>query len=119
SVIPEKRNYTLSFRDVAACEKIIVRTNGKTKEYKSLTKDYVSVSLSVSASSGVQIELVNYEAKKNADTKETLIDAISKFQMKNDVKLHIFGSYINNFESRENNFPEPYRSVIDEILALK
>ncbi|MGN0443922.1 MAG: TIM-barrel domain-containing protein [Acutalibacteraceae bacterium] len=119
SVIPEKRNYTLSFRDVAACEKIIVKANGKTKEYKSLTKDYVSLSLSVSASSGVQIELVNYEAKKNADTKETLIDAISKFQMKNDIKLHIFGSYINNFESRENNFPEPYRSVIDEILALR
>ena len=57
--------------------------------------------------------------EKNADTKETLIDAISKFQMKNDIKLHFFGSYINNFDSRENNFPEPYRSVIDEILALR
>ena len=119
SVIPEKRNYLLSFKDVASCEKIIVRTDAGTKEYGSSEKAYVSLSLSVAASQSVEVELVGYEKMKNQPTREALIDAISKFQMQNDIKLQIFGRFIDEFEHKKPSFAEPYQSVIEEILALK
>lgn len=119
SVIPQERNYTLSFKDAAKCEKIIVRTKRSEKEYTSESKKYVSISLSVKSDSDVEIELCGYEGTKNVPVREALIETISKFQMQNDIKLKMFGSFIDDEKFRVPSCPEPYRIAIEEILSLK
>lgn len=119
SVIPEKRNYVLSFRDIASCEKIIVRTKRGEKEYLSESKDFVSLSLGVMSNSDVEIELCSCQARRNAPTREALIETISKFQMQNDIKLKMFGSLIDDPHFKVPACAEPYRNAIEEILSLK
>ena len=119
SVLPQERKYHLAFRDIATCEKIIVRTPGAVAELSPCGTGCVETELLLKPTEEAEIELCGYEAKKNTDTREALIETISKFQMQNDLKLIKFGKFIDTFDSAPNNFAEPYRSVIDEILSLK
>ena len=119
SVIPQKRNYLLSFKDVADCEKIIVTRADGESTYDNDGTGYVSLMLNdVAANEEIEVDLVNYKARENTEKREALIETISKFQCQNDLKLMKYKKFI---EDPTMKIPcgEPYRSAIEEILSLK
>lgn len=119
SVIPSKRNYTLSFKDIADCEKIIVKRKNKETVLTKENGTFVSVSLeNVKNNETVEVTLIGTTCTSNADTKEALVETISKFQCKNDVKLTQYIKFVKN-PSLPIPCSEPFKGPIEEILALK
>ena len=119
SVVPEKRNYELLFKDVRSCDKIIVTRGEKRLELDSKTHEFVSVDIfKVKRDETVEIELVNYVRKGNMDKREALIETISKFQCGNNYKMAKYNKFI-----KDPTLPipcgEPFKGPIEEILALK
>ena len=119
SVVPEKRNYELLFKDVKSCDKIIVTRGEKHLELDSKTNEFVSVDIfKVKRDEAVEIELVNYVRKGNTDRKEALVETISKFQCGNNYKMAKYNSFI-----KDPTLPipcgEPFKGPIEEILSLK
>ena len=85
SFLPEKRSYTVSFKDVAECTRWEISINGETKEYSAetnpLSKETFAVSIEeISPDSIVEIKLIDYTAKENADSLEHIINVMSKWQ---------------------------------------
>lgn len=120
SVIPEKRNYTLSFRDVASCDSIIVRKGEKELTLTSKTNGFVSVDIyKAKCNEEIEIELINYVPAANQNKKEALIEVISKFQGNNNLKQTQYFSFINNPTGKKIPCQAPFKGPIEEILALK
>ena len=120
SVIPEKRNYTLSFKDVASCDAIIVRKGEKELSLTSKTKNFVSVDIyKAKCNEEIEIELVNYVPATNQDKMEALVNVISKFQGSNDLKKKKFMPFIKDPFNQKIPCKAPFRGPIEEILALK
>ncbi len=120
SVVPEKRNIELLFKDVKKCDKIIVTRGEKRLELTSKTSDFVSVDIfKIKRDETIEVELVNYVRKGNADKKELLIETISKFQGNNNLKMAIYTSFVKDQSKRHIPFIEPFKGPIEEILSLK
>lgn len=120
SVIPEKRNYNLMFKDVESCEKIIVRKGDKELTLNSKSKNFVSVDIyKAKSNEEIEIELVNYVAAKNMDKKEALVEVISKFQANNNLKVKQYLPFLKDYTGKKIPCGDPYRGPIEEILSLK
>ncbi len=119
SVVPEKRGYTLSFKDVASCDSIRVKRAGKELNLASKTSGFVSVDIfRVKNNEEIEVELINYKPVTNQPRRDALIETISKFQGNNNRKMVQYYSFINDI-SRPVPCEEPFRGPIEEILALK
>lgn len=119
SVVPEKRNFELLFKDVKKCEKIIVKRGEKCLELDSKTSGFVSVDIfKVKPDETVEVEIVGYERKGNQNRYDALVDTISKFQNNNTLKMVQYAKFIKDPTSP---IPcvEPYKGPIEEILSLK
>jgi len=117
SVVPEKRNYLLKFRDIVKGD-IKVTVNGETKEFTEISKNgYVEILLNDITPSDeaiVTLSVCTYLANK--EKKEELIDVISKFQINNENK-RLFNEVLKD-DMFLNKVPKKYREPLMEITAL-
>ncbi len=97
SVIPAKRAYTFSFKDITDAD-ITVKVNGKERKDYSVNKlGNLSIRLlDVACADSVEITLENAQAKTNGDRKVLLAELISKFQQKNALKALKYNDYVKS-----------------------
>jgi len=83
--LPQKRNYILSFKDVAQCTRWEVSINGEKQEFSAeadpLRSKTFAVTLSdITPDSSVEVTLCEYTARQNAGHLEHVIDIMSRWQ---------------------------------------
>lgn len=87
SVVPEKRDYRISFRDVTSAEKICITVNGKEQNVIIREDSTLCVILdNILPTDFVEIILDNVTVRHSPDKKETKIETISKLQGSNGMK---------------------------------
>ena len=95
------------------CEKI------KTVSAYAGRRKYLTVEIAdVEPEENVQVELVGCRALENQNTREALVETISRFQSQMELKFARYTKYIDN-PTLPVPFREPYKGVIEEILSLK
>lgn len=117
SVVPEKRNYTIKFKDIAGAD-VTVKVNGR-KRNVNAGKCGGTLVLNITASPEdcVEITLADSVYLTNKDKKQALTETIAKYQMGNDYKGMIFTEFLKN----EKSLPplaENFTGPINEILKL-
>ena len=117
SVVPEKRNYKLFFKDIANAE-ITVKVNGRKRALKTEKGKTITVLLDgIAPTDRVEIEFLDCVYLTNVDKKQALVETISKYQMGNDKKGLLFTEFLKTekpLPPMADNFSGP----IEEILAL-
>ena len=117
SVIPKKRSYTLSFKDITATKSLTVYINGRRVKTDRDTKDCVRLHLSVKPGDKVRVTLGGITALQNPPLKEALTDLVSRFQGSNLGKQVTFSSLLKTFELPPS-LPTAVKEPIKEILDL-
>lgn len=120
TVLPAKRKYILSFKDVVSCEKIIVTVNGKriSADAKSRYGE-TQVIVEMTPADKVKVTLKSITAKKNPPRKELLTDFLSKVQCGNNKKMLLYGIYLSDKFNGKAVASKDIREPIKEIFALK
>ena len=117
SVVPEKRNYTIKFKDVVGAD-VTVKVNGRKRNSNAKKcEGILSVDVSASPEDSIEITLADSAYLTNKDKKQDLTETIAKFQMGNDYK----GMLFTDFLKKEKALPpmtENFTGPIDESLAL-
>ncbi len=117
SVVPEKRNYKLFFKDIVNAE-ITVKVNGRKRALKTEKGKTITLLLDgIAPTDTVEIEFLDCEYLTNIDKKQALTETISKYQMGNDKKGLLFTEFLKTekpLPPMADNFSGP----IEEILAL-
>lgn len=118
SVIPENRNYKLSFIDIASCEKVTCRINGRKKNFSfSVKKNRFCLELvNISINDKVEVLLENTLSRSVADKKEMKIDLISRVKGSNDIKTLFYSRVLNSDNSML--LPDYIRLPLKEIENL-
>ena len=122
SVIPAKRRYTLTFRDIADCEKVTVSVNGKrlaAAEQTMVKKDQtLTFTVELSPEDKLKITMKSITARKNPDKKEAVTDLLSKVQGSNNAKMILYTSWLKN--SFKGIFPadKTIKDAVNEIFAM-
>ena len=120
SVIPQKRSYTFVFENVANCKSLTVKAQSRERKFEKTTKHgklFVSVK-DVNPKNGVEIELFGVTERKNRDTKEEVIEVLSKYQMKTMQKKLLLTPFINDMSRPIPFKDEDLRGPVEEILNL-
>ena len=117
SVVPEKRNYTIKFKDIVSAD-ITVKVNGRKRNVTAEKCDGTLVlNITASPSDCVEITFADSVYLTNKDKKQALTETIAKYQMGNDYKGMIFTEFLKN----EKSLPplaENFTGPINEILKL-
>lgn len=118
SVVPEKRRYTLSFRDITDARKISVTVNDQIIDAKPDMDDgFIKMNIECSPTDEVFVKLTNVTVLKNRERRELLIELISKYQINNLIKKFRFRKIINgNYSGLKwvlKRFREPIREVLN------
>lgn len=118
SVVPQSRNYTLSFRDIVGAD-VSVSVNGSEKACEVSEKNgFVCVTVKeVSPEDSVKVVLSAVTVLKNTDRREALIDLVSKYQLSNDIKPKLFGAYVDG-KTKLLKVKKCFREPIEEIEKL-
>ena len=116
SVLPKKRSYKLSFKDVVSCKNISVIISGLISDFKSYSdKGTLAVEIDgISPDDKVEITLDGVETLRNVDKRIALTDCISKFQGKNEPKKKLYTDYVMGKEkmpSLEADLREPLEEI--------
>ena len=121
SVLPTKRNYTLSFENVKDAKEITVTVNGKIKNAEIIKKlSHIEIVLTaIKPKDTVTVVLSGFEARQNKSKKTLITDTISKYQLTTAYKKLKFNSYIKNVTKPFPVNDEDLKGPIDEINALK
>jgi hypothetical protein len=117
SVVPEKRNYLLKFRDVIDGT-AAVSINGENKEYTREDKNgFIEILVNdVASTDEVIVTLSVCTFLSNKEKKEELIDVISKFQINNENK-RLFNEVLKD-DTFLGKVPKKYREPLLEITSL-
>lgn len=119
SVIPAKRKYILSFKDVTASEKISCTLNGTAISPEHCTKDgSIQIIAEISSDDTLEITLHNITAKKNPSRKEMLTDLLSKVQGSNNAKMILYTSCLSDTYKGTILANKAVRDSVKEIDAL-
>lgn len=117
SVVPEKRNYKLFFKDIVSGE-ITVKVNGRKRALKTEKGKTITIVLDgIAPTDTVEIEFLDCVYLTNTDKKQALTETIAKYQMGNDKKGILFTEFLKTekpLPPMADNFSGP----IEEILAL-
>ena len=117
SVVPEKRNYKLFFKDIVSGE-ITVKVNGRKRALKTEKGRTITIILeAIAPTDTVEIEFLDCVYLTNIDKKQALTETIAKYQMGNDKKGLLFTEFLKSekpLPPMADNFSGP----IVEILAL-
>ncbi|HHU83761.1 MAG TPA: DUF5110 domain-containing protein [Clostridiales bacterium] len=88
TVLPEKRSYSVIFKDITDFESAVITRNGEEIQPDiSRKKGCIIVNLPYSEHAGFEIKLKNITAKNNGDKRERLVNLYSRIQMRNNPKL--------------------------------
>ncbi|MCI6771819.1 MAG: DUF5110 domain-containing protein, partial [Oscillospiraceae bacterium] len=120
SVIPQKRSYTFVFENVSDCKNLTVKSANRDRKFEKEVKHgklFVCVK-DVNAKNGVEIELSGITERKNRETKEEVIEVLSKYQMKTMQKKLLLTPYINDMSKPIPFKDKDLRGPIEEILHL-
>jgi hypothetical protein len=117
SVIPEKRNYHLKFRDIVDAD-ISVKVNDKNVSCEKINKNgFIEIIVkNITPDSELQVTLSVCTFLANKEKKEELIDVISKFQINNENK-RLFNEVLRD-DNFLNKVPKKYREPLTEITSL-
>ena len=98
SVLPKKRQYKLSFRDVAACERLEIKVNGEDFPFEqSCENGTLCVFLdAVSPDDSVSVKLFAITEKKNEPKKEHRVALLSRLQGRNGKKALLYGGLVKD-----------------------
>ena len=116
-VLPQKRKYKLSFRDIVSAEKISAVVGGLiTDSFRAYSENGTLVIEfeNVNVYDDVCLDLDGVSVLKNPDKREMLIDCISKFQTKNGPKSKTFTDYVNGkakMPAVAKSFAEPLEEI--------
>lgn len=117
SVVPEKRNYKLLFKDIVDGE-ITVKVNDRKRAAKTEKGKTTTIILDgIAPTDTVEIEFLDCVYLTNIDKKQALTETIAKYQMGNDKKGLLFTEFLKTekpLPPMADNFSGP----IEEILAL-
>ncbi len=119
SVIPEKRRYTLSFRDIVNAKKIIAKAEEADIEIAICTKcGTLEICMELSASDSFTITLENITAAKNPDKTELLTELLSKVQGNNNLKMLLYTRYVKDYKNKPLFAGKNIKKAADEIEAM-
>ena len=119
SVIPAKRRYTFSFRDIADCENVQVTVNNEKAVFEQTAKDgLIQISAEIAAADKLQIVLKNISAKKNPPRKEMLTDMLSKVQGSNNAKMVLYTACLEDSFNGKILANKAVRDSVKEIKIL-
>ncbi len=118
SVIPQKREYILSFIDIADTKKITVKLNNKKHNYDIIAdKDILKLRIDgISPSDKLTVTLKKITSRKNPQKKEMLTELISKFSGSNDKKAARFSMFVK--KNIPTVFPSELKGPINELDDL-
>lgn len=120
SVIPQKRIYILSFKDVIMCEKIILTKNGKRiPTARADGEREIRIKVEAEPADKIKVTLKNITPKRNPPKREMLTEFFSKIQGSNDLKSALYGKYIKEGFSGKMLLPENIKGPAEEISAMK
>ena len=118
SVIPEKREWKLIFDDVSTAGEITVRVGGRKRpaspEHR-FGKTILTVA-GVPSNAEVEIEFKSLEARKNRNSKECVVELLSKYQLPTMFKQIVFNSYIKDISKPFPLHEEAFRGPVEEVL---
>lgn len=122
SVIPEKRSYTLSFNDIADCEKLTVSVNGKrataVEQTKTAKDGTLTLVARISSGDKLKVTLKNITARKNPDKKEAVTDLLSKVQGSNNAKMILYTSWLNKSFKGNLLADKTIKDAVNEIFEM-
>ena len=114
TVVPEKRNYKIFFKDIVNAE-ITVKVNGKKRALKTEKGKTVTILLEgITPADTVEIEFSDCEYLTNIDKKQALTQTIAKYQMGNDKKGLLFTEFLKTekpLPPMADNFLGPIREI--------
>lgn len=121
SVIPQRRKYIFSFRDITDCDNLTVNINGETVPCEKSIKDgHIVIAVTISPTDRLNISMSNITAMENPSKKELLIELFSKIQGNNIRKQALYTVCLNSEKIcdkiiTDNNI----KNSIKEINAMK
>lgn len=114
SVIPERRDYRLSFRNIRNAEIECSR------EYTKYTDGNLAIEIGgVSPSDRITVTLTKIEEKKNPPKAELLTELVSKLQGVNSLKATVYSKCLEPDFSGKIAAPKAVREAINEILCME
>ena len=118
SLIPEKRDWKLVFDDIGKAQEITIKVGGRKKNVSPEHKEGKTIiTLSgIAADSEVEIEFKAFEARKNPDKKECVIELLSKYQFPTLFKQTVFTSFIKDISKPFPLSDPALKGPVEEIL---
>lgn len=117
AVVPQKRSYSLKFRDIVDAE-VSIKVNGKKASANIIDGDALEINIACAPDAQVEIALSECIFLKNEDKQQALTKVISKFQMSNDKKALLFSAFIKGEGDMPKNISPSLAGPIKEILAM-
>ena len=121
STIPQRRNYTLIFEDIAEAKAIKVLVNGKEanadiKSYKGRT----TINLKgITPKGKVEILMENITVRTNRPKKDLVIELVTKYQMDVAMKALKFTSYLKRVDDKIPQCEECFYGPIKEVVEMQ
>ena len=120
SSLPQRRNYTLVFEDIADADEIILTVNGKQAKFD-VVKAEKKVKLilkGVTPKSRIEITLRETKLRVNRDKKEAVIELVTKYQLPVAYKKVKFDPFLKNL-SKLPSCEEALKGPLNEVLKMK
>ena len=118
TVIPEKREWKLVFDDISSAKEIVVKVSGRKRsvspEYKN-GKTTITL-LSIPAEADVEIEFKSFEARRNPDKKESVVELLSKYQLPTMFKQVTLNSFVKDISKPFPLHDPALRGPVEEVL---
>ena len=120
SVIPEKRDYKLVFRDIIDTEEVKVICDGSEISFEIEKNNGFTVKINgISFNSMVTVFLSDVTVKKNPRKKELLIEALSKVQGDIFFKRKKYGKCLHSDFDGKIRAPSAVKYLIEEIYNME
>lgn len=117
SVVPERRTYTLKFKDITHADVTVLSNGRRVNALAERSGKTLDVTVTAKPDAKLEIILENCVYLQNEDKTRALTNVISKFQMSTDYKGMLFGGFIKG-EKELPNVSKDFSGPIEEILNL-
>ena len=119
SVIPAKRIYVFTFKDIADSEKAIITLNGRRIAAEKTSKNgETQLILEIAPTDKLKITLKNTVSRKNLPRRELLTELLSSVQGNNNMKAVLYAYCLSDSFKGHVAAPKEIRDAIKEIFAL-
>ena len=121
SSLPQRRNYTLLFEDIAEAKEIKVLVNGKeAKADISSYKGKTTIVLKgVTPKGKVEIIMEDFTKRVNRPKKDLVIELVTKYQMDVAMKALMFTSYLKKVDDKIPQCDECFSGPIREVVEMQ